>query len=467
MKRKADDIQAGGADALAREQAARARAEGSERRARVVADVALALASPVKLDGVLEAATEALVGAFPGGGAGVWLHDQERRRLRLAASRGYSPQGRARLADMGEDSETTMAEAFRRRDAVVYGLSDAGMPRVTRELASLADTAPVTVAAAPLLVAGRCLGALTLVSRGQPLDDSWLETLRAVGALVAAAVERTRLYEREREISGRLQGALLPALEDEALLTATGMTVAHRYRSGTEGLTVGGDFYDVWSLPPSAACPSTRLALLLGDISGKGLEAAVQTAALRHAVQAYAYEDPDPARVIARVSDLVLALDLLPRGFATMFFALVDSATGAIRYCSAGHESLLLRAASGATRQLDATAPALGLTGGGLAVAEQAVLESGGQFVLYTDGVTEARDPGDRRLLGVEGLAGMLDGIASEPGGVSAAGLASRLLGRVEDYAGGRLEDDAALLVILRPHGAALTSAVAASSRVG
>ncbi len=440
------------ADALLRERAARVRAEESERRTQVIVDVAQALARSVSLDAVLESATEALSGAFSDAGAAVWLHDPERERLRLAASRGYSAEGRRVLAELPAGHESTAAQAFRRRDVVLYEKGDAAMPPLTRHLlaASAPDVAAASVAAAPLLIAGRALGTLSLVVRGQTLDESWLETLRAVGAQVGAAVERTTLYERERTIAERLQGALLPVLENDTLLRMTGLAVAHRYRSGTEGITVGGDFYDLWSLPPGSA--PTRLAVVLGDVSGKGLEAAVQTAALRHAVRAYAHLDPQPPRVVARVNDLVAALDLLPQGFATMFFAVVDEASGVVEYCSAGHEALLLRHSGGRIRLLEANAPALGLSAQDDTALGRAELDPGGHLVLYTDGVTEARHPQTRSLLGVDGLAMLLEEVAAELGpGWGAGAFASRLLARVEQYAGGRLEDDAALLVIMRP----------------
>jgi serine phosphatase RsbU (regulator of sigma subunit) len=150
------------------------------------------------------------------------------------------------------------------------------------------------------------------------------------GVLDRVAAENHKMYTEQRGIAQTLQHALLP----DALPQFTGLQVSARYIPAASGIDVGGDWYDV------VAAEDGRVLLVIGDVSGHGLQAATTMAMLRHAALAYAAEDPRPASVLAKLSDFVNsgAHDY----FATVLCALIDVAGHRMTIASAGHIAPLL-----------------------------------------------------------------------------------------------------------------------------
>ena len=221
-------------------------------------------------------------------------------------------------------------------------------------------------------------------------DPSWqisavrLALFAACGTATIWLTHRSRLMqetaEHRREVVTSLQTMILP----ETLADAPGYDLDSVYRPARREEAVGGDFYDFY--PVSAG----EYGLLIGDVMGKGKEAAASTAQLRYSVRALTGTGLGPAQVLGRLNDL-LEQQGQSFGTASLFVGVLDASSGLIRYACAGHEPPLLARADGRQETLAVTGTLLGV---GLSVpyAEQAVtLEPGDALLLMTDGVTEAR----------------------------------------------------------------------------
>ncbi len=251
--------------------------------------------------------------------------------------------------------------------------------------------------------------------------------------------ETERLLDRNRNIAVHLQEALTPPLP----ACVPGLDIRDFYQSALAESSVGGDFHDVFPLPDG------RIALIIGDLSGKGLAAASQIAIVRHMLRYALYRQQGRA-LAATLTDLndVLTGNRLLTGFATLFAGLFDPATNRLIYAACGHDpALLRRAASGQIEQLSTNGPVLGALLGAVYAEASIALAPGDALVLYTDGLSEAgRVRHD--FLGVEGLARLLEaaGHAAGPSG-DAAQLRDLLLDGVRAHARNRFHDDVCLLV--------------------
>ena len=187
-------------------------------------------------------------------------------------------------------------------------------------------------------------------------------------------------YERERNIAGSLQRALLP----EAAPDLPGLPVATRYFPGGAGLQVGGDWYDVFALP------GRRFGVAVGDVVGHGVAAAAVMGQLRVALRAYALEFSSPATVLACLGRLATSLD--DSQMATVLYGVVDPDAARIELASAGHPPPLLLGAEGKVSFLDVEpAPPLGVLVDLPPTQVTEGLEPGWVVLFYTDGLIERR----------------------------------------------------------------------------
>jgi serine phosphatase RsbU (regulator of sigma subunit) len=202
----------------------------------------------------------------------------------------------------------------------------------------------------------------------------WLS--RSVGSLRAALIREAE----QRSAADLLQRSLLP----RHLPAVPGARLAARSLPGESGLRVGGDWYDVITLPTG------EVGLVVGDVVGHDLPAATAMGQLRNALRAYALEDSSPAAVLERVNR---AADLLGvADMATCLYAVLDPATLQVCWASAGHLPPLVSSRSGAGRLLRAEpGPPLGVVSTPCYQDNLLRLERGDAFVLYTDGLVERR----------------------------------------------------------------------------
>ncbi|MEX0427114.1 PP2C family protein-serine/threonine phosphatase [Nocardioides sp. DS6] len=219
-------------------------------------------------------------------------------------------------------------------------------------------------------------GAGVLLSAVMALLTERLARRRAIAEQLARVTGQ--LYRAQRGVAETLQTALLP----HQLPTAPRLAVATRYLGGTEGIEVGGDWYDLIELPEN------RMFFTVGDVSGRGLSAATMMSRLRHSITAYAVEGNDPAMVLTKVSGLI---DVLRDGhFATALCGIIDLDTGVITVANAGHPPLVLVTDGVAEQVVAPVSPPLGV--GSHYATTDVPLRCGAVILAYTDGLIERRD---------------------------------------------------------------------------
>ncbi len=207
--------------------------------------------------------------------------------------------------------------------------------------------------------------------------------LFAASALLALSLERARMHEFQGALAAELQRGVLP----RGRLTASGLTIATRYRAATSGVEIGGDFYDVVQLVDG------RVALVIGDVEGHNLIAASLMGRLRTTVHAYAREGHGPAEVMARANQWLVDLNRDPdlALFATCCFVVVNPATRELAICRAGHPPALVVPPGGRPKVLDCDAGLpLGVDADTQYATTQTQVEPGSILVLTTDGLMVA-----------------------------------------------------------------------------
>ncbi|MDH7601110.1 MAG: SpoIIE family protein phosphatase [Armatimonadota bacterium] len=239
-------------------------------------------------------------------------------------------------------------------------------------------------------------------------------------------------YARERRISETLQQALLPAVPERI----DGLRIASTYIAAVEEAQIGGDFYDVFTPGPDL------VGLVIGDVAGKGVQAAVHTALTRQGLKAYAYMDPSPAYVMEKLNSLVLK-ETPPEFFVTLFYGLLNLRERSLYYANAGHESPLYVDSIGRrVVELQNTGVPLGITPSAGCEQQETRMEDCSKLVMYTDGVTEARSNGTH--FGLERLKQCLLAHLDSP----PDRLIAELVEQLQGFSGRHLRDDVALLVV-------------------
>jgi serine phosphatase RsbU (regulator of sigma subunit) len=262
------------------------------------------------------------------------------------------------------------------------------------------EAATVAMCAVPLAVGRRTLGALRFSFASRRLfDDDERAFVLALAAQTAQTLERTERYEAERAASLELQRALLPY---DAPKTP-GFDVATHY-SPAGGQEAGGDFYDVIALADG------RCLAVVGDVMGRGLEAAAAMGQVRTMIRSYAVVDPTPTAVLAKVDGYFAAFDL--EQLVTVLYFLADPLTGIVEIGNAGHLPPLLVDAGRATTVSTIVGPPFGV---GLVprTTTTMTLAPGASLIAITDGLVERRDAdideGVRTVLAAAGRAAPAD----------------------------------------------------------
>lgn len=238
-----------------------------------------------------------------------------------------------------------------------------------------------TLLIVPLRARNQALGMLYLVAR-DPANFSTADLVLAqeLAQRSALALDNARLYVREQKLAERLAQSFLgriPRLES--------MEIAALYKAAKQAERVGGDYFDFIEFDRNT------IGIVLGDVCGKGIEAAAYTAMAKYMLRGYALENPQPAAVLPRLNQ-ALYNEMSDRGmFVTLVYALFDMARHTITYVNAGHPApLLYNPEDGSCTFLEASA---GIVGGMLEmefVEKTVPFPSGAVLALYTDGVTEA-----------------------------------------------------------------------------
>jgi hypothetical protein len=236
----------------------------------------------------------------------------------------------------------------------------------------------------PLVARGRTRGVISFVRLGAAeFPPGVIELLGDLSDRAAMAVDNARLYAERSHVAHTLRRSLMPAV----LPTIPGLELASFFRPLGAGSEVGGDFYDAFG-------EAGRWWLIVGDVCGKGAEAAALTGFLRHTTAALTREAIRPATVLARVNHLMLSQDFDGR-FATAALVRVRKldSRAEITLASAGHPPALITRADGRVEELGDRGTLLGVFGDPVIAESSAVLELGDSLALYTDGLLEAHAP--------------------------------------------------------------------------
>ncbi len=384
-------------ESLARERAARARAEAAEATQKALADAAgefAALLEPTQVARVLVRTAVSRLG-------------------QLATLHVVDPGGPIRMAalDCADPLLRPVAEEFFGRLPVNreqpygpgYVIAHGELqlvPQVSEEILLTVATSQhevdqlrqLTYASAlcvPLIARGTRIGALS-ISREQTYTEADVDFARDLASRAALALDNANRYSFERGLANTLQRSLLPRSTPATDL----LSAAARYLPGAQGTQIGGDWYDVIPVKDG------KLVVVVGDVMGHGVQAAAVMGQLRAALRAYALEGHDPAAMLTRLDRVVQALDEL--SFTTCVVGLLDPRERTVCLSSAGHLPPLLvtRRGEASLLELDPGLP-LGV-GGATFVDLKLELEPGSTLLLYTDGLVEGRaqpvDAGMERL---------------------------------------------------------------------
>jgi serine phosphatase RsbU (regulator of sigma subunit) len=291
----------------------------------------------------------------------------------------------------------------------------------------------------PLQARGRVFGALTLgqAESGRTYRATDLAVAEQLARSAATALDNARLYRERSEVARTLSQSLLPATLPEI----PGVEVAARFRPAGEGNLVGGDFYDVFETGDG------EWVVVIGDVCGKGPEAAALTGLVRHTVRAVSVRERRPSAVLDLVNRQI-QLDDTDRFCTVAFGRLQQNGDGDHRLTVAcgGHPPPLLLRSRRSVEAADSRGQLLGVLDRPELVDRPVQLEGGDVVLFYTDGVTEPFDragvPAEARLVSV------LWSCAEE----DAAGIAQRIEREVMEFTGGPPRDDVAIMVLrVRP----------------
>lgn len=290
-----------------------------------------------------------------------------------------------------------------------------------------------SLVAVPIELADRVYGVIAIYGN-QPnqFDERDLRVLGELAHHAESAIQNALLFEHERQIAETLQDALLAEEPPEV----EGLEMATLYRAAA-GALVGGDVHDVWTLAPG------KVAVMVGDVAGKGVQAAGTTGMVRYLLEGISVHEHDPARMLDKLTTMV-AGRTGDAAFVTGFLAVIDVANDELTWASAGHPPPALVRPDGSHTTLDDPDPPLGFLMDRPYRSHLEDFSPGSVLVLTTDGIIEARGPS-----GMFGEDRQLETIVRLAGG-SALSIAQGLYQAAREFAGGALHDDAALAVVRR-----------------
>ncbi|HJR25129.1 MAG TPA: SpoIIE family protein phosphatase [Acidimicrobiales bacterium] len=285
--------------------------------------------------------------------------------------------------------------------------------------------------AVPVMAGDEVLGGLFF---GHPEPGRFTEAderlASGIAAHAALAVRNAQRFANQREAAETLQHSLLP----ERLPLLPGVQTAAQYHAGGNGTEVGGDWYDVLQLPEG------KIALVVGDVVGRGIRAAAIMGQLRNGLRAHALDGSSPAETLARLNDFARETGLV--GYqGTVLLAVYDLGDGSLKIASAGHLPVAVRHPDGSTELLgERLGLPIGVAPNGNYRQIEVTLEPGSAICLFTDGLVE-----DRVRPLEEGLARLCDRLRDPL--VDARQLCDGLAAAMA--AGRSLEDDSAILVLV------------------
>ena len=342
------------------------------------------------------------------------------------------------------DSDAALIDPFLHLDET-FTIEDVTTNKWTRDFVSeYLTTQTRSLLLVPLLEDAVLVGVLLVAMADQPRawTDSEVLLIEATAAQTRTSVTLAQLLQREHNIAERLQEALRPVLPE----SVPGLDLDYFYRPALAEASIGGDFFDIFLVRDDC------VALVVGDLSGKGLAAASQIATVRNMLRFALYQGKALSEAIRGLNEVIVAHDLL-QGFATLFIALYSPQTGVLTYVSCGHETALVRRKNNRIEELEPNSPILGAFEGAAFQQDTAELFPGDALLMFTDGLSEAgRSRHD--FLGAEGIAKLATAM---PDVCTASVYIADIIRGVEAHNRGTFHDDQCLVAAVIREKANLT----------
>lgn len=333
--------------------------------------------------------------------------------------------------------------------------ADGGAPELQRVLAPLIAGDPGSAARAQTYEtrvrhkSGRVIPVEVMTQYVAPSNGGarFVSIVRDITERKKAEGELAFMYQREKKIAEALQQSIVFAPPEDLF---PGLGISTLYQAAWDEASVGGDYLDVFALEKN------KVALIVGDVSGKGLTAAARTAEVKYALRAFLRETPDPARALGRLNSLLCETkrfdgDMLESEsggshFICVSVAVIDPQSGEAIVAVAGAEQpLIVRAATGTAEAVEGGGAPVGIDVGMTHENMSYTLEKGDVLMLLTDGITEARS--GREFFGYDGF--MQAATEAMPGGTIHA-IGKSVLESARKFAGGKFQDDVCLLIATR-----------------
>ena len=418
-------------------EAALAAERAAARRLRALYEVSRSFAQSLSLDETLGALARTVVEVLDLDAAVVRMPDERRELLLPHAVHIRDPQLAAPVRTiLGQPvafGQRNVQRLFREQRSF----------RLTPSRASAENYLPALVpflekgwtgAIVPVALPGEVLASLGIYSfrPGDPLSEETVDAARTIAAQAALAIDNARLYQQQKQFADTMQRSLLPRSRP----VVAGLEVGEVYEPSSR-VDVGGDVYDFLALDDG------RLAVVLGDVTGHGVDATADMAMAKFVFRSLAREHPEPSEFLASANDVICS-EIGSGKFISMSYVVVDAARGTVAAASAGHPSPRVVLPDGSTRPLEVHGLVLGIDSGQEYAESRVDLPAGASLVLYTDGVIEARRDGE--LYGNE----RLDALLAARHELPARRLAAAVAEDAREFAGGDLSDDLAVVVIRR-----------------
>jgi serine phosphatase RsbU (regulator of sigma subunit) len=418
-------------------EAALAAERAAARRVRALYEVSRSFAQSLRLDETLGALARTVVEVLDVDAAVVRMPDERREQLQPRAIHirdvQFAAAVRALLEQPVAFGQRNVQRIFRDRRGFRLDPDRRGGEHFLPALVPFLEKG-WTGAVVPVALPTEVVASLGIYSfrPGDPLADETIEAATAIAAQAALAIDNARLYQQQKQFADTMQRSLLPRSRPEV----RGLEVGELYEPSAR-VDVGGDVYDFLALEDG------RLAVVLGDVTGHGVDATADMAMAKFVFRSLAREHPEPADFLAAANEVICS-EIASGKFISMSYVVVDGVAGKVAGASAGHPAPRIVLADGTTRALEAHGLVLGIDGGQEYTQSYAELPPGASLVLYTDGVVEARRDGE--LYGDE----RLDALLAERHELSARALAAAVAEDAREFAGGDLSDDLAVVVIRR-----------------
>jgi len=407
------------------------------RRLRALYEVSRSFAQSLSLDETLKALARTVVDVLDVDAALIRMPDERREQLVPHALHVSDPaleaSMRAILFRAQPFGNRAVQRLFRGARSYRVSAADAATGGGMQALAPFLEMG-WTVAVVPVALPNEVLASLSILSfrPGDPISDETVDAAVTIAAQAALAIDNARLYQQQKQFADTMQRSLLPRQRP----SVGGLEVGEVYESASR-VDVGGDVYDFLTLDDG------RLAVVLGDVTGHGVEATADMAMAKFVFRSLAREHPEPGDFLASANDVVCG-EIAVGKFITMAYVVLDGEKGEVACASAGHPAPRLLLPDGTVHGLEAQGLVLGIDTGQEYTEVRAELPVGSSLVLYTDGVVEARR--SRELYGTE----RLDALIQQWSGLSARALANAVTEDAREFAGGELSDDLAVVVIRR-----------------